>query len=263
MSEKELFPEEDELVVATVESITRFGSYLKLEDYPHRAFLPLSEVSTRWIRKITDVIRSGQRVVVKVIRVDKRTKSIDVSLKDVPASEGKKILAEWERNKKGEKLLRIFSEKKKSPFGELLRKLSPLIDKSPTIYDALERIVMNKEVLKAIELSEETKEELYHFLTNRVKLREYVFKATVSASFKGSGGVSKIKHLFERIEKEAEKKGLKVEINLIASPKYMIKLSSHRPEVIKKNASEIIKKGYKYSNQLGIIYKVLEEKLEK
>ena len=261
MSEK--FPEEEELVVATVESITRFGAYLKLEDYPYTAFLPISEVSTRWVRRITDVIRQGQRVVVKVIRVDKRTQSIDVSLKEVPSSEARKVLMEWEKNRKGEKLLASFSQKIGINLDELYEKLSQIIEKAPTIYDALERIVIDPNLLDAVELQDEIKEKLLAFLSSRVRPREYVFRAIVSASCKDSNGVEKIKKFFSELEKEAKRKGLKIEITLIASPKYLVRISSYRPEQIKKYATPIIASGNKIAQKTGITYQVLEEALEK
>ncbi|MEM1878142.1 MAG: S1 RNA-binding domain-containing protein, partial [Desulfurococcaceae archaeon] len=84
---KEL-PDQGELTIATVKDIHEFGAYVTLDEYADlKAFLPWSEVSSKWIRDIREVIREGQKIVVKVIRVDKGKKEVDVSLKRVSDTE--------------------------------------------------------------------------------------------------------------------------------------------------------------------------------
>ncbi len=261
MSEE--FPEEEEYVVATVENITRFGAYLKLEDYSHTAFLPISEVSSRWVRRISDIIRVGERVVVKVIRVDKKTKTVDVSLKDVPIHERRSILAEWERNRKGRKLVRTFAEKSKIDPNLLMEKLSPLIEKKTTVYEALENIIIDPEVLNRVDIPNEIKKKFLEFLIKRIKPREYVLRAVISVSYKGKGGVRKIKKFLNELKKRAEDKKLKISITLMASPKYLVRISSYRPEYIKRYASKILKNISSYSTKLGVNYMIIEERLEK
>lgn len=261
MSEK--FPEEEELVVATVKDITRFGAYLKLEDYPYTAFLPISEVSTRWIRKIDDVIRVGERVVVKVIRVDKKTKSVDVSLKDVSLSERRLILAEWEKNRKGRKLIEVFCKKFNLKVDEFLKEIENLRKDEETIYDALERLIINSNAMKKLKIPDELREKFYEFLSKRVKPKVYVYKAVISASFKGKGGIYRIKELLSGIEEEAKKAGINVKITLIASPRYLVKFSSYLPETIRRNADKIIELSRKKAEELGVKYDIIEKGIQK
>ena len=77
-------PDVGEIVIATVKKVFEYGAYVTLDEYGGlEAYLPWSEVSSRWIRDIRDYLREGQKIAVKVIRVIRRKKQVDVSLKRV------------------------------------------------------------------------------------------------------------------------------------------------------------------------------------
>ena len=51
MAERKLeWPERGDLVIATIESITTYGAYAKLDEYDRKALLHISEISSSWIR---------------------------------------------------------------------------------------------------------------------------------------------------------------------------------------------------------------------
>ena len=108
---KEL-PDTGELVVGTVREVYDYGAYLNLDEYDGlEAYLPWSEVASRWVRNIRDAVKPGQKVVVKVIRVNKTRKQVDVSLKRVTDSERRRKMTEWKRNQKALKILEIVAQK--------------------------------------------------------------------------------------------------------------------------------------------------------
>ena len=61
------WPEPGDLVIATVQSVTDFGAYAKLDEYNKRGLLHRSEISSSWIRNIRDFVREGQKLVLKEI----------------------------------------------------------------------------------------------------------------------------------------------------------------------------------------------------
>ena len=84
MSEsKPQWPEVGDLVIATIEAITDYGAYAKLDEYNKRGLLHVSEISSSWIRNIRDFVREGQKAVLKVIRIDLEKGHIDLSLRRV------------------------------------------------------------------------------------------------------------------------------------------------------------------------------------
>ncbi|MHC1564487.1 MAG: S1 RNA-binding domain-containing protein, partial [Candidatus Hecatellaceae archaeon] len=84
----EELPEPGELVIATVNKITGYGAYLGLDEYGGiEGFLHISEVSTSWVRNIRDYVRPGQKLVLKVLRVNRERRHIDLSLRRVSGKE--------------------------------------------------------------------------------------------------------------------------------------------------------------------------------
>eukprot|EP00954_Amorphochlora_amoebiformis_P022267 1352074-Amorphochlora_amoeboformis.AAC.2 len=66
------FPDQDELVLVTVRSVTEMGAYVTLNEYNGiEGMILLSELSRRRIRSINKLIRVGRMEVVVVLRVDK------------------------------------------------------------------------------------------------------------------------------------------------------------------------------------------------
>jgi translation initiation factor 2 subunit 1 len=59
------WPEPGDLVIATIETVTTYGAYAKLDEYNKQGLLHVSEISSSWIRNIRDFVREGQKVVLK------------------------------------------------------------------------------------------------------------------------------------------------------------------------------------------------------
>ncbi len=62
---KPQWPETGDLIIATIETVTDYGAYAKLDEYEKRGLLHVSEISSSWIRNIRDFVREGQKVVSK------------------------------------------------------------------------------------------------------------------------------------------------------------------------------------------------------
>src|SRR5438445_996635 len=78
------WPDEGELVVCSVSNVKNFGAFVTLDEYESKeGFIHIAEVSSGWIKYIRDYVRKGQKVVCKVLKVDKDKGHIDLSLKAV------------------------------------------------------------------------------------------------------------------------------------------------------------------------------------
>ncbi|MEM0001422.1 MAG: translation initiation factor IF-2 subunit alpha, partial [Desulfurococcaceae archaeon] len=105
-------PDTGELVVATVREIYDYGAYVTLDEYGElKAYLPWSEISSKWVRNIRDVIREGQKIVAKVIRVDRVKREVDVSLKRITESDKQRKMQWWKRYVKACKIVELVAEK--------------------------------------------------------------------------------------------------------------------------------------------------------
>lgn len=234
-TDKKFLPRRGEYVVATVNEIRDYGAYVFLDDYGISGFLPISEVSSRWIRKIDDVLKIGQKIVVKVLRIDKLTRSADVSLKDVSPGERERILREWKRNRRGKKLLEEVAKELNISYNDLMRKLADLASDYTNLYDLVLDIVSDAQLLSETDLTENEKEILLSHLTKKVRPKKYLLEITTEITCIGSGGVYKIIDALHNIENNIKKvSDINIEITHIAAPRYMIKLWSYNPMSIKK-----------------------------
>lgn len=262
-----IFPRRGELVVATVKKIVGHGAYLNIEDYNIDGYLPLNEVSTKWVRNIEDVIKEGQKIVVKVIRIDRSIKSVDVSYKDVSESEKSRILRIWKKNYRGLKIIQELEkhlERKRGIKIDLEEKLLPIIDRENTVYDALEKIMLEPTLLDNISL-ENIKEDILEFLSKKIHLKKYVYEAILGIQSIEKGGLFKIREGLEYIDSNIRRAVGRdnVEIKLIGSPRYRISTWSFKPETIKKKVLPTVQKTIEdLSKKKGIRVVLLDEKLK-
>src|SRR6266480_2960343 len=83
-----IFPEVGDLVVATVKRVEDYGAYVKLDEFAGiEGLVHISEMATTWVRNIRDHAREGQKLVLKVLRVNPQRNQIDLSLRRVTGRE--------------------------------------------------------------------------------------------------------------------------------------------------------------------------------
>src|SRR5215472_18294836 len=110
------FPEVGDLVVATVNKVEDYGAYVKLDEYAGiEGLVHISEISTTWVRNIRDHARQGQKLVLKVLRVNPNRNQIDLSLRRVTGREKSEKMLEWKKERKADAILRSAAEKLKKP----------------------------------------------------------------------------------------------------------------------------------------------------
>src|SRR5437016_14348250 len=79
-----IFPEVGDLVVATVKRVEDYGAYVKLDEFAGiEGLVHISEMAATWVRNIRDHAREGQKLVLKVLRVNPQRKQIDHSLRRI------------------------------------------------------------------------------------------------------------------------------------------------------------------------------------
>ena len=73
-----IFPEVGDLVVATVKRVEDYGAYVKLDEFAGiEGLVHISEMATTWVRNIRDHAREGQKLVLKVLRVNPQRNQIE------------------------------------------------------------------------------------------------------------------------------------------------------------------------------------------
>ena len=75
-----------QLVDATVTKLTNFGAFARLDD-GIEGLIHLSELSEKRVGHARDVLREGQRMRLRIIRIDPQRRRIGLSLKQAPEEE--------------------------------------------------------------------------------------------------------------------------------------------------------------------------------
>jgi translation initiation factor 2 subunit 1 len=103
---KHKWPQEGDLIVATVHKVLNYGAFAKLEEYPgEEAFIHISEVSAGWVKNIRDYVRENQKIVARVLRVNPKKGHVDVSMKRIRQDQRTRKIQQWKIEQKAEKLL--------------------------------------------------------------------------------------------------------------------------------------------------------------
>jgi small subunit ribosomal protein S1 len=86
------------IVAGEVTKITNFGVFVKLED-DLEGLLHISELANRKVATPEEVVKVGDEVAVKIIKIDPEQRKIGLSLKDVPYDERTSVLEAYQARK--------------------------------------------------------------------------------------------------------------------------------------------------------------------
>jgi translation initiation factor 2 subunit 1 len=222
---KQEWPEAGELVIATIQDVTDFGAYVKLDEYDKRGLLHISEISSSWIRNIRDFVREGQKVVLKVLRVDIEKGHIDVSLRRVTKREKIEKIMFWKRERKAETLLRGIAEKTGLPLDEVYEKAGAPMEREYGLYEGFEKVVKEGVVaLTKIGVPEELAATIAEIGKERMHVPMVKVKGIVELRCMKPKGVKIIKDAFLNAKKAEKSRDVKLRFYVVAAPKYCIEV---------------------------------------
>jgi len=225
--EKQEWPEVGYLVIGTVENVTDFGAYVKLDEYDKKGLLHVSEISSSWIRNIGDFVRAGQKVVLKVLRVDAEKGHIDLSLRRVTKRERIEKLMSWKKERKAEALLRSVAEKAGVSVEEAYEKAGALVEKEFGLYDGFEKAAKEgAEALVKLGVPEKFANAFAEVAGERIRVPMVKVKGIVELRCMKPNGVNVIKEAFLNAKKSEKSREGKIRFYVIAAPKYCIEVLS-------------------------------------
>jgi len=239
---KQEWPEVGDLVIATIQDVTDFGAYVKLDEYDKRGLLHISEISSSWIRNIRDFVREGQKVVLKVLRVDAEKGHIDVSLRRVTKREKIEKIMFWKRERKAETLLRGVAEKTGLSLDEVYEKVGVPMDREYGLYEGFEKVVKEGvAALTKIGIPEELAATVAEIGKERMRVPMVKVKGTVELRCMKPKGVKIIKDAFLNVKKAEKSRDVKLRFYVVAAPKYCIEVMAEnykRAEAVLQKVAE-------------------------
>jgi translation initiation factor 2 subunit 1 len=221
------WPEAGDLVMATVETVTDYGAYVKLDEFGKRGLLHVSEISSSWIRNIRDFVRENQKLVLKVLRVDAEKGHIDLSLRRVTKREKIEKIKSWKTERKAEALLRGVAEKLGMSADEVYEQAGKIIDEHFGLYEGFEKAAFEGfEALTAIGVPEAVAKTFAEVAAERIRVKLVKVKGTLEIRCMKPNGVKVIQEAFLSATKTEKPKDADVRFYVVAAPKYSVEVSA-------------------------------------
>ncbi|ADN36524.1 translation initiation factor 2, alpha subunit [Methanolacinia petrolearia DSM 11571] len=223
MYERE-WPEEGELVVCTVTSVKDFVAFVTLDEYNNNeGLIPIAEVARGWIKHIRDFVREGQKVVCKVLHVNKSRGHIDLSLKDVNDHQRKEKINEWKNEQKARKWIEFISEASGFP-GDEIEKI--FYREYGALFPVFEDILIDEETtLKKLDLEKKVADSLVSIANDNVKLPKVTISGTLILTSNKPDGVNVIRRALRSANPKVEE-DVEIELFYVGAPKYRVKVTA-------------------------------------
>jgi len=245
MTNEEKWPERGEIVIGTVVRVNPYSAFIALEEYGNKeGMIHISEVAGKWVRDIRKFVKVGDKIVVKVMDVDREKKHIALSLKRVRKYDSEEKMREYKKKLKAEKMLKSLAGKIGLSIEEVQKKISVEIEEkfgnvfdafqislTPQGYDILVRKGINENLVSAIKsIAEE-----------QLEIKEANIKKIIELKSYNSDGMNTIKKILSDAKKEFE-----LDIKYISAPKYSLGVRTKNAKAgerkIKEASEYIIKK---------------------
>jgi translation initiation factor 2 subunit 1 len=256
-------PNVGDYVIGTVAEVFDYGAYVTLDEYNGlKAFLPWSEVASKWVRDLREVVREGQKIVVKVIRVDRRKKEVDVSLKKVADNERKRKLLWWKRYVKACKIVEIVAQqigkKIEDAYREVIWRLEDAY--GDPMYAIEEAVSTGPQVLLKAGVPQEWVDALVKEAGKHVKVKEVRVRRILVMRSIVPDGVERIRKCLAEVSGVLTGKNVKHEIYVTGSPRYIIDLYSQDYKTAETLMGEVVETLEKCCRTNNIELSIEEEK---
>ncbi len=228
MSDEANWPELGEFLVCTITTVKQNGVYVDLDGYPGReGFIFIGEVASGWVKNIRSIVREGQRVVAKALKVRKDKKSVELSIKSVSDERRRDTLQRWKNKQRAGQLLRIVGERSgwdDAKIGEMNIELSETFG---NLYAAFEETAIENNALENEGFKGDWTTVFIEIAIENI-IPEFVnIRAIANIQIHGTEGIEVIRKALTAVEKcSSEKDEVEIETYYDGAPEYRIELKA-------------------------------------
>jgi len=217
------WPNEGELIVATIYKVLGYGAFANLEEYEGKeAFIHISEVSSGWVKNIRDYVRENQKIVARVLRVNPRKGHVDASLKRIREDQRTKKIQQWKIEQKAEKFLELVAKSLDKDLDTAYKEVGyKLMDSFGDIYGAFETAAEEGESVIIDEgIGEEWAKSIVDIAKKNITPPEVHITGYVDIQTFDPNGVDIVKEALKAAE------GEDIEVQCVGAPRYRITVKS-------------------------------------
>jgi len=220
-------PEEGEVVLATVKEITPYGAYVTLDEYGGmHGFLHISEISSGWVKHIDKYVKENQKIILKVIRVDKARKEVDLSLRQVTEEERRNKLLLVKKEEKSRSVLKKVALDLQLPEPVLQNYIEKILEEYSSLYSMIDALLQKgPSLLTKLSFPEEFSQKVYEVAKEKLSPPPVVINEIVQITSTASNGLEVIKQVLGAAL-NLKNENINVSIKYIGAPNYRLSLSA-------------------------------------
>jgi translation initiation factor 2 subunit 1 len=234
---KQGFPEEGDLVFATVTNVQYNSVFCQIEEYGRQGLIHISEVNPGRIRNIRDFVVEGKMIVCKVIKIDKEKGHIDLSLRRVTEMQKRQKTDERKQEQKAEKIVETLAAqvgKQPQLVYDLIAK--PLLPKYEMLQYAFQDVVETGMSLESAGVPKEYVAKLEQLIREKLKERSVVVSGVLFLRSYEEKGLELVKSTLT----EAIKINKKCSIKYLGAGAYSVDVEAKEYKEAEKILKEVL-----------------------
>lgn len=221
---KQGFPDESELVLATVTSVQYNSVFITLDEYGKRTgIIHISEIAPGRIRNMRDYVTEGKKVILKVLRINKERGHIDLSLRRVSDAQRRMKNTQLKQEQLAEKIIEFLASELKKPIKEIYKLVSDAVfaQEYQYVYPCFEDIITDEFGITDLQLDKTLTTKLEALLRQRIKPPQVSISGRFLLRTWDPKGVDIIKEVLMEAETLSTKEAV-VTIRYIGAGKYKV-----------------------------------------
>ena len=252
---KKDYPDEGEFVIGTVIKVQNYGAFVSLDEYPDReGFAHIAKVASGWVKRIRNHIKEKQKVVCKVMIVDRSKGHVDLSLKRVNDHQKRDKIKEWKNGQKSERLLGMLAKKINKTSEQCYKEFgNDLISKYGSLYTAFEETAYDPEMLKNEGFKGDWIDEFKTLAKENISILFVEITGHLEIKSWLPDGINNIRDALSNAE-QSEFEDVEIQIKYIGAPQYIITVKAPDYKIaedeMKKAVETIEEKIKKYNGEI-------------
>ena len=228
-------PAYGELVLCTVQRITPYAAWCKLDEYDAEGMVHISEVAGKWIHDIREFVKPNKKYIAKVVKIDEQNNLLNLSLKRVSKIEEKRKMNDYRKEQRAQKILEQAAKEMGKNLEQAYDEVGFLLQENfGELYDAFEEISKSKNLLEELDISKDWAKALLNQIGRSFKEKEIVLKVDLELKSYAEDGVQRIKKMLASLDVNG------VKVKYISAPRYRIEVKTKNPKIAEKNLKENI-----------------------